>query len=350
MDLILSFDTEDFVTPQAADAQKWWADELHSRNLRGCFQLVAEMLRTLKHRDRQDVIEALNRHEVDYHTNYHSLPPTHAHALEGKPLTEAIDWVLRHEATGLATHLETFGRMPVSYCQPGFSWTPATLIALASVGIKVFCGCPEQLVANGPIWYCGMLCVRYDLAFEAYFSSDDARIEAFKTDFDRIARAVGDDGLMIVFTHPTRLVTSAFWDEQFYGAVDVPPGQRRPAPLWPDDQIQVHKDYVRCCLDWLQSRDDVHFTDYAGAYMKRAANRRDVHALLAECNLVPGQEGQLPLRQDDDQTYLPAQTFDDIAYAWPPLPEGFTGQQLLNQARQLAWTSAPAGTAAPTAL
>ena len=346
MDLILSFDTEDFVTPQAADAQKWWADELHSRNLRGCFLLVAELLRTLKRWGRQDVIEALDRHEVDYHTNYHSLPPTHAHALEGKPLAEAVDWVLRREATGLAEHLETFGRVPVSYCTPGFSWTPATLIALAAVGIKVFCACPDSLMVNGPMWYCGMLCLRYDLPFEAYFSSGETGIEAFKADFDRIAREVGEDGLMILFTHPTRLVTSAFWDEQFYGAVDVPPDQRRGAPLWPDDQIQQHKDCVRHWLDWLQSRNDVHFTDYADAYRKRAANRRDLSALLAECDLAPGQEGHLPLRQDDGRNHLSAEMFDKVTYEWPPLPEGFTGQQLIAQARQLAWTAAPA--ASPT--
>ena len=33
MNLILSFDTEDYVTPEAADAEKWWPQALTERSL-----------------------------------------------------------------------------------------------------------------------------------------------------------------------------------------------------------------------------------------------------------------------------------------------------------------------------
>jgi len=217
MDLILSFDSEDFVTPEAADAEIWWAEELRRRNLRGCFQIVAEMLRSLKRWGRQDVIDALSRHEADYHSNYHSIPPTHAHALEGMTLAEGVDWVLRREAGGLATHLETFGRMPVSYCQPGSSWTPATLLAMAALGLKAFCGSPFRSLPGRLFWYCGMLVSQYDLRIEKYFEAGDPRPGSFETDFEKRAQEIGEDGLMVVFTHPTRLVTSAASDSAAQG-------------------------------------------------------------------------------------------------------------------------------------
>jgi len=62
MDIILSFDSEDYLTPEAADGEKWWAEELTRRGLRGSFQLVAEMVRALARWDRQDVVEAIRPH------------------------------------------------------------------------------------------------------------------------------------------------------------------------------------------------------------------------------------------------------------------------------------------------
>jgi hypothetical protein len=35
LQLVLSFDTEDYVTPEAVDAKKFWAEELSARGLRG---------------------------------------------------------------------------------------------------------------------------------------------------------------------------------------------------------------------------------------------------------------------------------------------------------------------------
>ena len=137
MDVILFFDTEDYVTPEAADAQKWWAEELTKRELRGSVQCVGEVIRGLIARERHDVIEALSGHEIGYHSDYHSAFPTHPVALENRSLSEGIEWVLRHEAAGFASLVKTFGRVPVTYCAPGDSCTTATLLAMGLMGIKV---------------------------------------------------------------------------------------------------------------------------------------------------------------------------------------------------------------------
>ena len=104
MRLIFSFDTEDYVTPEAWDAQKWWAEQLTARGVRGSFQCVGELVRRLKARGRQDVLEALARHEIGYHGNLHSAPPIHCVAVDGLSLADGVAWILRREAAGYAQH------------------------------------------------------------------------------------------------------------------------------------------------------------------------------------------------------------------------------------------------------
>ena len=150
MDLIISLDTEDFITPAAREAQLWWAHTLSEYGVRGNFQIVGELLRTYERSGRTDIIEALRPHEIGYHTDYHSVPPLHPVALEGVPLDSAVSWVLEREARGFADLVRLFGLVPVSYCPPGCSWTPATLLAMASLGVKVWADADRLLDAG---WY-----------------------------------------------------------------------------------------------------------------------------------------------------------------------------------------------------
>lgn len=341
MNIIISFDSEDILTPEADDAEKWWAEELSVRGIRGSFQCVSEMLRALTRRGRDDVIEAIAKHETGYHTNYHSIPPTHPEALEGKGLAESVDWVLRYEASGIQTHLETFGRVPISYCSPGDSWTPATLIAMAACGIKVFCDTRISWANERPFWYCGLLAVHYDQAFEHLYAKEEGTEEAFRSRFEEIANRTGDEGFMVIYTHPTRLVTSGFWDKPFFKAKRTPIKDAPSAPLHTAEEVQTHKDRVRRFLDFVQAKEGVRFTDYSTLYAEIGKDRRDLNALMDECGLKPGEEGQLPLR-DDKQSWLLPDEFDRIPYGWSVLPKGFTGEQLMRQAKQLTWTSGPA--------
>jgi len=77
-------------------------------------------------------------HEIDYHSNDRSVPPSIPGRVDGRDLAESIDIVLRAEAAGVVELVETFGRVPVTYCAPGDSWTPATLVAMALLGVKGF--------------------------------------------------------------------------------------------------------------------------------------------------------------------------------------------------------------------
>ena len=337
MKVIFSFDTEDYVTPEAADAQKWWADSLARRNLRGSFQCVAEVIRRLKTRKREDVIEALAKHEIGFHTRFHSLPPVHPTAVENLSLADGIAWVLKREAAGLAVLVETFGRMPVSYCPPGDSWTPATLLAMAASGIKLFVGSGFPR----PYWYCGLLGVRYDLAFESYFGEQKTE-ETFQRDFTARAQAVGPDGAIVLYSHPTRLVTSRFWDAPLYAGQEIAAESVPPAPLHPPAIIARNRARVERMLDWVTAYPGVECADHAALYAAHADGRKDLPALLREAGLKPGEEGRLPLREDVVAPEEMREFFERFRYGWPLYPPGFTGAAIKRQMRQLAWTLQPA--------
>ncbi|NLF38946.1 hypothetical protein GX586_05835 [bacterium] len=338
MRLIFSFDTEDYVTPEAWDAQKWWAGQLAARGVRGSFQCVGELARRLKAHGRQDVIDALAKHEIGYHGNLHSVPPIHPVAIDAISLAEGIEWVLRREAPGFASVVETFGRVPVSAAMNGDSWTPAGFLAMASLGMNVYAGGGSALMPSR--WYCGMLVAHYNLCFESYYGEDDAAEKTFRDDFGKIAATVPDDGALIVFTHPTRLVTSQFWDKPFYRGASHPIETLPPAPLLPDARIQKLKSRVQRLLDWMLARPGVRTSDMATWYAEQASPR-PLSALLACCGLKPGEAGRLPLRESTDLDPALSVFFDSFEYRWSIMPRGFSARNLMKQARALAWTSGP---------
>src|SRR5437899_4796678 len=87
--LIFSFDSEDYLTPEAADAERWWAETMTRRGITACICLVGELARALRDRGRRDVIDAIGRHEVCYPSDMHSAPPTHAAYLDGMSWQES---------------------------------------------------------------------------------------------------------------------------------------------------------------------------------------------------------------------------------------------------------------------
>src|SRR5262249_8748754 len=71
--VILWFDTEDYVLPASDDAALKVAEFLTREEIRATFKIVGEKARTLERRERKDVIAALKKHEIGYHSNYHSV-------------------------------------------------------------------------------------------------------------------------------------------------------------------------------------------------------------------------------------------------------------------------------------
>src|SRR5262249_14149494 len=76
--IVLWFDTEDYILPASDDAALRIASFLLSVGVKATFKIVGEKARTLERRGRQDVVAAIGRHEIGYHSNLHSQHPTPA--------------------------------------------------------------------------------------------------------------------------------------------------------------------------------------------------------------------------------------------------------------------------------
>jgi hypothetical protein len=345
MEICICLDSEDYLTPQAADAELWWARELSSRGIRGNFQCVGEMVRTLERTGRQDVIDAIGGHEIGIHTDYHSAPPNHAELLEGKSLPLAVATAQRLEEPCFATLRRAFGRTPISYVSPGDSWTAATLLAMAQAGVKVWPSHRFDLPDNRPFWYCGLLALRYAIYFDTYYYADADRRADFMPDFMKVVEQTADDGVIVVATHPCRLVNADWADRIFFAGKAPPRASWGPAPQWSAARQQRNKDQVRRWLDELQSFRGARITDLGAVYERCRAGGRELPSLLREAGLSAGTAGDLPLREQADSHVAP-QVIGQVRYRWPVYAPGFTGAALVQQARQLAWTSAPAGACA----
>src|SRR5258708_17244942 len=75
VDVILWFDTEDYLLPADDDACKRLAEMLTERHIRATFKVVGEKARVLERRGRRDVIDALKKDHIGYHANFHSVHP-----------------------------------------------------------------------------------------------------------------------------------------------------------------------------------------------------------------------------------------------------------------------------------
>ena len=109
VDVILWFDTEDYLLPASDDAVKRLAELLSQRNVRATFKVVGEKARVLEKRGRADVIAALRQHEIGYHTNFHSVHPTPAEYLAECGLLDGVAEFVRREKQGAADVRRIFG-------------------------------------------------------------------------------------------------------------------------------------------------------------------------------------------------------------------------------------------------
>ena len=98
--VVLWFDTEDYLLPASDDAALRLAQFLSREGIRATFKVVGEKARTLKRRERYDVIEAVKKHEIGYHSNWHSVQPSPAMYLSNLDWDEGVAEFDRREGPG----------------------------------------------------------------------------------------------------------------------------------------------------------------------------------------------------------------------------------------------------------
>jgi hypothetical protein len=278
----LWFDTEDYILPQDDDATKRLAEMLTSLGVRATFKIVGEKARVLEARGRNDVITALKRHDIGYHSNTHSQQPTIAVYLQHAGWDDGRAEFYRREAEGARDVQRIFGVAPVAYGQPGSAWAPQTYPALHDMGIGMYLDEADHVgIDDQPFYYGGMLNVfkmrsnlaRMELRGGASLAEGKAR---FTKSYEAL-RAKGG-GTISIYYHPSEWVHAEFWDAVNFSRGANPPREewKRPRTRPSTETEQAFQDFEQY-VRFMQDQPGVRFvtaTDLMRIYADGAMTRR----------------------------------------------------------------------------
>ena len=257
MQVILSFDTEDFVTPESDDALLLLAREMTKRDIRGCFAVVADKARALRDRGRRDAVEALAAHEISYHSNDHHFFPLLGPTIEQMQWQEAVMWLLQHEAPGVADLEEMFGVAPVAWIKADSHWSAQSLHAFRLLGMRVYSARHFAAQDPRPWWYMNLLAVPYAQMLDRFIRQDGTARDILKlavADFERRAQGLDDEDIIVYGTHPCMWVCRTFYDIHNVRRRGRPPAKEKwqPAPLLPPGTIRRNRKFFPMFLDYLR--------------------------------------------------------------------------------------------------
>lgn len=309
------FDIEDIVSPDADDAALDVARVLEEEGIRATHCIVGERARQWRDRGRTDVIEALARHDIAFHTDLHSVHPTVAEYLSERGWSDGVEEAVRRERPGVEALQEVFETMPSAWGGPGNTWGPQLNAAMARLGVPAVLYTLTTVPGGEPHRFCDVLCYPHRRALRDDLLHDDhawaAQMQQLLADLEQdLARGVFWTDLFA--GHPTRMMHTAFWDAANFGGGRNPPrAQWRPAPRKSAAEYSTALRNLGRSLAMVRALPGVRFRTI-----------REMNSLLQERTFAP-------LSPDRRASVWPAIERNILGMAeWPILPEGFDAAPL----------------------
>jgi hypothetical protein len=325
VDVILWFDTEDYLLPADDDACKRLAEMLTERGVRATFKVVGEKARVLEKRGRTDVIEALQKHDIGYHANFHSVHPTPSEYLADCGLLDGMAEFVRREGGG-AKDVERVLGVPTLACygQPGSSWGGQAIAALKQIGVAPH-GVPCYVdegdhvgLNEQPFWYDGALVVyhmgqnwtRMELHDPAALQPAKGKVSAIA---DRLKAQGG--GLISIYYHPCEWVHQQFWDGvNFRRGANPPREQWKAPPQRPASETEGAFNRFAQYIDYIRTIPHIRFVTasdlpviYPDATRSIGATEQDLNDLARILNVADSVDWRVVRNQAysvADQFYL----------------------------------------------
>ena len=316
--VILWFDTEDYILPADDDAALHLANFLSDEGIRATFKVVGEKARTLERRHRDDVIAALSKHEIGYHSNWHSVQPSPAMYLSTLGWDEGTAEFDRREGPGRADVERIFHQAPTCYGQPGSSWGPQSYGAMRKWGMGVYLDAGRHFGLDGkPCYYDGVLnlynldhILRTDLTgLNAEQQAEDKFTEAHK------ALLAEGGGVVSIFYHPCEFVHKQFWDGvNFAHGANPPREEWKLPPQKTPEETKVAYESFETWIRFIKRFDDVQFITASEAAKLYRDHARDQAASIAGRNQADRRLGRrrdhVPAAQRRQRVASPDQTAD----------------------------------------
>ena len=261
------FDVEDYMTPEANDTPLQAARILQKYKIPATYKLVAEKVRFLKEKKRQDVISAIKEYcDVGYHTDTHSRHPVVYEYISKMDVLQGAKEIERREKSGVQEVARTFGRTPACFGHAGTQFAPHYYPFLKNAGIDVYLDATDIVnIDDSPYWYCGVLClnntdrnyIRFDRTFEDP-NGNQRILNRFKEIHARLQKNGG--GAISVLWHPHTAINKEYWDAlNFVNGKNTPKGRYvLPEEQPPEIKKRALEDFENL-LRFMSSFDDVQF-------------------------------------------------------------------------------------------
>lgn len=136
--VVIWFDVEDYFAPETDEADQRAAEIATALGVPVTIKVVGEKARALERRGRRAAIRAMAQHDIGYHSDWHSRPPSVAAYLRDMNWEEGVREFERREAQGASDVQRIFGKPLVCYGQPGSSWAPQSYPVLQKLGIRLY--------------------------------------------------------------------------------------------------------------------------------------------------------------------------------------------------------------------
>jgi len=215
--LVLTFDVEDFINPNAISALRRILEILQKHELKAIFFITGHMAEKIS--NYPQIIEMLRNHEIGYHSSSHSVHPTIPEYTDVKSYKKAYEISIQRETS----HIDPLTGKPekeggIHFLQnlfhpktiqafrtPGMCWTPPHLEALNSLGIKY--DFSTNLTFSEPVLFKG-------IAFYPYTVLQQWNGTTY--DYQCLLSSILRHKVTVFDLHPTLLVNQVEWDSIYY--------------------------------------------------------------------------------------------------------------------------------------
>lgn len=345
--VILWFDTEDYLLPADDDATLRISEFLTKEGIRCTHKLVGEKARVLEKRGRADVIDAITKHEVGYHSDFHSVQPTPALFMSRQGWDDGVAEFDRRERQGMLDVERITGQKPSCYGQPGSSWGPQQFGAMRQWGMPVYLDAGSHVKLDGdPFWYCGILNLYALKATLRTNLGGPQDLEEAKNRFDKAYEELLAEGggPVSIYYHPCEFVHKQFWDGvNFMKGANPPRSEWKIPPQKTPEESRVAYETFEGYIRFIKSHPKVKFVTAreALAIYQDRAQRHDFSTTDVR-TIAKNVGGEIGYQKLDGMTLAPSEVFDILnQFVWVRLAGEKTVQFRLHETLLGPTQSAP---------
>jgi len=215
-ELLLTFDTEDFISNRSIQCLRLLLERLKNYNLNALFFISGYMAEKLA--NYPTIVDLLEEHEIGYHSSSHSVHPTIFEFTDVESYENAYQASLTRETSHinpLTGEIEGKGgifalrylypkKKIVSYRAPGFCWSPPHTEALRDLGIKFDF---STNISSAPVYHKGLTFYPYPTIYDWQGKLSDYRL--FWT-------SILKKEIVVALFHPDFFVNQDNWDSIYW--------------------------------------------------------------------------------------------------------------------------------------